>query len=295
MGTPEYAQVILAALIAHEGIEVVAVFTQPDRPIGRKALLTPPPVKLLAQAHGIPIYQPERLREAVDECLAIACDRIIVAAYGQILPRAILDHAPCINLHASLLPRYRGASPIQQSLLNNDSHTGITAMWMDEGLDTGALIEHMMCTIAPDETLESLYGRLSTIAAQLTLRVIDHWDGVSATAQVDAEATHCRKITKQEGLVRLDNARYVYDHYRALTPWPGIYLESGLKIKSMTLEEENSSGDAGLILSITPEKIIVQCAQGTVAIMELQAPSKPAVRAYDYLNGKRLGCGDYLV
>lgn len=138
MGTPDYASAILQKIINTPDMQVVAVYTQPDKPVGRKKIITPPPVKVLACENNIEVYQPTRLRdeETVNELLKIDCDYIIVAAYGQILPKTILDHAPCINLHASILPQYRGASPIQQSLLNGDEKTGVTAMHMDEGLDT---------------------------------------------------------------------------------------------------------------------------------------------------------------
>ncbi|HZF70232.1 MAG TPA: methionyl-tRNA formyltransferase, partial [Sulfuricurvum sp.] len=143
MGTPEYAGTILEALIQADDIEIVAVYTQPDKPVGRKGILTPPIVKVLAEKANLRVIQPNRLRDeaVVKDLLTIPCDMIIVAAYGQILPKAILDHAPCVNLHASILPQYRGASPIQQSLLNNDPISGVTAMWMDEGLDTGDIIK----------------------------------------------------------------------------------------------------------------------------------------------------------
>ncbi|MBN2870699.1 MAG: methionyl-tRNA formyltransferase [Campylobacterales bacterium] len=297
MGTPDYAASILKGLIEAEEIEVVAVYTQPDKPVGRKALMTPPPVKVLAEQAGIRVIQPVRLRDdaVVEELRRIPCDLIIVAAYGQILPKAVLDHAPCINLHASILPHYRGASPIQQSLLNNDETTGVSAMWMDEGLDTGAIIRILEIPIGSDEMVGSLYGRLTDTAVDLTLDVVRHWDRRSATPQNDAEATHCRKITKAEGLIDFSDAREIYNRYRAFTPWPGIYLESGLKIKEMALEEENARGTAGEILRIDKESIVVQCTKGSLRLFKVQAPSKQESSAVDYLNGKRIGCGNILV
>ncbi|MGA9047357.1 methionyl-tRNA formyltransferase [Sulfuricurvum sp.] len=297
MGTPDYAASILEALIDAEDVEVVAVYTQPDKPVGRKGVLTPPVVKVLAESAGIHVIQPTRLRDeaVVSEFLSIECDMIIVAAYGQILPKAILEHAPCVNLHASILPQYRGASPIQQSLLNNDPQSGVTAMWMDEGLDTGSIIQIETLPIAPEEMVESLYGRLTDAAVKLTLDVIRHWDRRSAIAQNDAEATHCTKITKSEGLIDFTDAREIYNRYRAFTPWPGIFTESGLKIKAMQLEEENSSGEAGIIKGIDKESIVVQCARGSLRIMKVQAPSKQETSVVDYLNGKRIGCGHPLV
>ncbi len=159
MGTPDYAASILKTLICSEDIEVVAVYTQPDKPVGRKRVMTPPPVKVLAESENIMLYQPQCLRDkqTVAKLQTIHCHFIIVAAYGQILPEAVLDHAPCINLHASILPQYRGASPIQQSLLHGDTQSGVTAMLMDEGLDTGAILKISEVVIADDEMASSLF------------------------------------------------------------------------------------------------------------------------------------------
>lgn len=297
MGTPDYAADILKTLITVDDIEVVAVYTQPDKPVGRKGVLTSPPVKVLAQQADIRVIQPSRLRDesVVDELLKIKCDMIIVAAYGQILPKAILDHAPCVNLHASILPQYRGASPIQQSLLNNDAKSGVTAMWMDEGLDTGAIIKIVTVDIAPDEMVETLYASLTKIACELTVDVIHNWDRKTVTHQDDVSATHCSKISKSNGLIKFENATDIYNKYRAFTPWPGIYLESGLKLREMALVESKSEGNPGEIIAIESNNIIVQCAKGSLRLFKVQAPSKQETDAVAYLNGKRLGCGNTLV
>ncbi|HEX5670198.1 MAG TPA: methionyl-tRNA formyltransferase [Sulfuricurvum sp.] len=297
MGTPEYAAEILKVLISAEEVEVVAVYTQPDKPVGRKAILTPPVVKTIALEANIPVYQPNKLRDpiVVDELLTIDCDMIIVAAYGQILPKTVLDYVPCVNLHASILPHYRGASPIQQSLLNNDTQSGVTAMWMDEGLDTGAIIKISTVEIAWDEMVESLYERLTKAACELTLDIVYNWDRTSCIPQNESEATHCTKISKSDGLITFDNAGEIFNRYRAFTPWPGIYLESGLKFKKMQLIENQSHGSAGEILAVEEESIIVQCKKGSLRLIKVQAPSKQETSATSYLNGKRLGCGNTLV
>lgn len=297
MGTPDYAASILEALIAADDIDVVSVYTQPDKPVGRKAILTPPVVKVIAEKANIPVIQPNRLRDeaVVNELLATQCDMIIVAAYGQILPKEILEYVPCVNLHASILPHYRGASPIQQSLLNNDLESGVSAMWMDEGLDTGAIIQIETIPIGIDEMVESLYSRLTDTAVHLTLDVIRNWDRKSAVSQNNEQATNCKKILKSDGLIDFRDAREIYNRYRAFTPWPGIFIESGLKIKEMRLENENSRGDAGVITHIEKESIVVQCTHGSLRIMRVQAPSKQETSAVDYLNGKRIGCGYPLV
>ncbi|MBN2782298.1 MAG: methionyl-tRNA formyltransferase, partial [Campylobacterales bacterium] len=178
MGTPYYAEAILQKLIDTTDIEVVAVYTQPDKPVGRKKIMTPPSVKTLALKNDIKVYQPTKLRDAevVKELLNIECDYIVVAAYGQILPLEILNHAPCINLHASILPQYRGASPIQQTLLNGDAKTGVTAMLMEEGLDTGDIIKIDEIDVDKDEMVESLFDRLTVVASDLTIDVLKNYN-----------------------------------------------------------------------------------------------------------------------
>lgn len=296
MGTPDYAEKILARLIEEEGINIVAVYTQPDKPVGRKKVLTAPPVKVLAERENIPLYQPSRLRdeEVVAELKTIACDYIVVAAYGQILPKPVLEHAPCINLHASILPQYRGASPIQQSLLNGDETTGVTAMLMDEGLDTGDILKIESITIGDDEMVESLFERLTLLAAEMTVDVLKHFETLTPVPQNDAEATHCTKITKAEGLIRFEDAQREFNKFRAYTPWPGVYLESGLKIKAMKLENYCKKSRAGEILEISDESIVVGCELGRLRIFTVQPPSKKAMPVIDYLNGKRLGLADTL-
>ena len=296
MGTPDYASRILETLIAQEDIEVVAAYTQPDKPVGRKKVLTPPPVKTVARAAGIPVYQPERLRDdaTVETLQTIPCDYIVVAAYGQILPRAVLDHAPCINLHASILPQYRGASPIQQSLLNGDKETGVTAMLMEEGLDTGPLLTTERITIGDDETVGSLFDRLTGLAAKMTPEVLRAYPGLTPVPQNDAEATLCKKISKADGEVAFDDAVTLYNKYRAFTPWPGVYLESGLKLTKMTLAESTGANTPGRILAVEKMRVKVGCSKGALWVETVQPPSKKAMAVNDYLNGKRLGLDDTL-
>lgn len=297
MGTPDYAARILQALIDQNDVEVAAVYTQPDKPVGRKKTLTPPPVKVRAEASGIPLFQPESLRDAavIATLQTIACDFIVVAAYGQILPKAVLDHAPCINLHASILPQYRGASPIQQSLLNGDSQTGITAMLMEEGLDTGPILSIETIEIDKDEDAESLFERLTHLAADMTPSVLRSFSSLTPRAQNDAESSLCRKITKADGKVTFDDAQSLYNKYRAFTPWPGVYLESGLKLVSMQLADTGGAQEAGRIIAIEKHRVLVGCTQGSLWVETVQPPSKKPMRVIDYLNGKRLGIDDTVV
>lgn len=296
MGTPDYAEKILEKMLNQEAINVVGVYTQPDKPVGRKRVLTPPPVKLLALKHNIDIYQPSRLRDedVVEKLLTIECDYIVVAAYGQILPKAILEHAPCINLHASILPLYRGASPIQQVLLDGKKESGVSAMLMDVGLDTGDILKIDKISIDTDEMVETLFDRLTTVAADLTIDVLENFDSYKAVPQDDALATHCSKISKADGKVAFDNAKTLYNKYRAFTPWPGIYLESGLKLKKIALEKESKEFKAGQILEINSDNIVVGCRQGSIKIYSVQAPSKKEVDVLSYVNGKRLQLDDFI-
>ena len=296
MGTPDYASEILSALVAENDINVVAVYTQPDKPVGRKKIMTPPITKVVALENNLPVYQPTRLRdeETVSELLEIPCDYIVVAAYGQILPKAVLDHAPCINLHASILPDYRGASPIQQAILNGDKETGVTAMLMDVGLDTGDIIKIEKISIGNDEMVSTLFERLTLCATTLTLDVLKNFETYTPIAQDDSKATHCTKITKQEGLVTFDDAQKLYNRYRAFTPWPGVYLESGLKIKKMSLVEADKVHNAGEIIAVEKEKIVVGCQKGSVSIELVQPASKKEMSVIAYLNGKRLSLADTL-
>jgi len=296
MGTPDYAEAILKKIIDTQDMEVVAVYTQPDKPVGRKKVMTPPVVKTLAEQNNIDVYQPNRLRdkEVVDELLKIECDYIVVAAYGQILPKEVLEHAPCINLHASILPYYRGASPIQQSLLNGDSKTGVTAMLMDVGLDTGDILQIDEIEIPKDMVVGELFDSLTNVASSLTLDVLKNFDKLTAIKQDDEKATHCSKVSKKDGLVIFDDAKTLYNKYRAYTPWPGVYLESGLKLKNIKLEDEQSKNDAGKILKIDNDSILVGCNNGSIRIFRVQPQSKKEMDILSYINGKRLSVEDYL-
>lgn len=296
MGTPDYAMHILEALIGAEDINVVAVYTQPDKPVGRKKVLTPPAVKTLAMKNAIAVYQPVHLRDdkVVKELKKTACDFIVVAAYGQILSQEILDHAICINLHASILPRYRGASPIQQTLLNGDHETGITAMLMDAGLDTGAVLKIATIPVDNDEMAAALYERLTTLACEVTVDVLRNFNVLDPVPQDEEKATYCRKITKPDGQITFGTALKDYNKYRAFTPWPGIYLANGLKLKKMKLESRRESFRPGEILEINSKSAVIGCETGKLRIFRVQPPSKKEMSVIDYLNGKRLSIADTL-
>ncbi len=296
MGTPYYAKEILQRLIDDDKIEITLVLTQPDRKAGRKGKLKAPDVKILAEEHDLKILQPEKLSdEGVYEAIVdVKPDFIVVAAFGQILPKSILDICPCINLHASLLPKYRGASPVQQSLLNGDKFTGITAMLMEEGLDSGAILGYRYFKIPETMLLPQLMNRLSEDASLLTIDILHRFDMIEPIEQIRAEATYCKKIKKSDGLVDFSNAFNLYRKYRAFYGWPGIFLEGNIKISDISLVETKTTNEIGLILEIKDSSVIVGCLRGSLEIGVIQVPSKKAINAKSYCLGKGLKVGNYL-
>lgn len=297
MGTPHYAKEILQTLIDDEKIVIPLVLTQPDRPVGRKRELKSPEVKVLAEAHQLMILQPEKLSdEGIYEAIVDAKpDYIVVAAFGQLLPKSILDIAPCINLHASLLPHYRGASPVQQSLLNGDTFTGVTAMLMEEGLDSGPVLGYRYFKIPETMLLPELMNRLSDDACALTTEMLHRFETIAPLEQVRAEATYCKKIKKVDGLVDFSSAALFYDKYRAFEGWPGIFVENGMKIKDVTLIETISHHGMGTILEINEASVIIGCAQGSLEIGVVQPASKKAMSAKAYCVGRGLKVGNTLL
>ena len=295
MGTPAYATKILQGIEEH----VVALVTQPDKPVGRKQILTPPHIKayVLERKLNIPILQPQSLkdRSTIEKIASFKPDFIVVAAYGKILPKEILDLAPCINLHASLLPRYRGASPIQQALLEGERCTGVTAMLMDEGLDTGDILAYEVVRIEDEDNAITLFEKLADRASDLTPVVLERFSSIKPLAQHDVDATYCKKIRKSDGLVDFKDAVKIYNKYRAFILWPGIYLESGLKLKQIELYDREFAGEPGRIRSIEIEGVLVECARGLLLVKRVQPPSKKEMDALSYIRGKRLEVGDTLL
>jgi len=296
MGTPHYAEAILSTLIEAEDMDVCLVITQPDRPVGRKKILTPPPVKGLAQEHGLEVLQPERLSdEGVAETIAaVAPDFIVVAAFGQLLPKAVLEIAPCINLHASLLPQYRGASPVQQSLLNGDAVTGVTSMWMDEGLDTGDILLKKPFPIPEDMRLHALMEQLTRDACELTLETLRRFETITPQPQDDAQASLCKKIKKSDGQVGFSDAGETYNKYRAFEGWPGIFAPNGTKLDGLTLQAREGSHTPFEILAFDGEAVILGCEHGSLKVAALQPPGKKAMSARAYCVGRGLRVGHTL-
>jgi methionyl-tRNA formyltransferase len=297
MGTPHYAKEILQTLIEADDMDVRLVLTQPDRPVGRKKVLTPPPVKVLAQAHQIEVLQPNRLsEEGIEAAIRDADpDFIIVAAFGQLLPKNILQIAPCINLHASLLPQYRGASPVQQSLLNGDEKTGVTSMLMEEGLDTGDILETKEFLIPKEMRLHALMQQLTKDACELTLSTIRNFDKITPQKQDEHQATLCKKIKKSDGEIDFEDAEAIYNKYRAFEGWPGIFASNGTKFDDLSLVDTDSRNIPYTILSFEGESVIVGCRKGALKIGTLQPASKKAMHAKAYCVGRGLKVGDRIV
>lgn len=299
MGTPAYATTILKVLVLDKDCEVVLLVTQEDKPVGRKQILTPPDSKawIIEKNIEIPVYQPKSLRnaEATELIASYKPDFIIVAAYGKLLPKEILEIAPCINLHASLLPLYRGASPIQSTLLSNDRYTGVTSMLMEEGMDTGAMLGFSYHLISEPETAGDLFERLAQNAALLTLLSLKNFASLVPLKQVNADASHCKKIKKEDGEVSFElTADEIMTKFKALTPWPGIFLPSGLKLLDIAVLNEANNAKEGVIDSFDKEGIAVTCKENALFIKRVQPISKGPMRAVDYIRGKRLTIGDRL-
>ena len=297
MGTPSYATEILKTLIQDSEIEVVGLVTQPDKPVGRKQILTPPDTKkyLIENSIEMEVYQPTTLKseEALQRIKSFSADFIIVAAYGQILPKSILDLAPCINLHASILPAYRGASPIQDAIKNQEKYSGVTSMLMDVGLDTGDILGFSFLNIEKLNASE-LFEHLAIHAATLTIDTLKNFDNIKPIEQSGSEASYSKKISKEDGLLDLVDAKSCEAKFRAFIFWPGVFLESGLKLKEIFVEESRCGHGIGEILAVLDDSIVLGCKMGSLKVTRVQPPSKKEMSVLDYIRGKRLGVGDNL-
>ena len=298
MGTPEFAVPSLRQLIA-DGHEIVCVLTQPDKPKNRGMKLMPSPVKVVAMEHQIEVYQPATLKsgEALERLSALKPELIVVAAYGKILPKEILDlpRLGCINVHSSLLPRYRGAAPINWAILNGETETGVTIMYMAEGLDTGDIISQRATAIDPDETVESLHDRLALLGAELLGETVAAIGAGTAqrVPQNDAESCYAPMLSRQLSPIDFSrSAHEIHNQVRGLIPWPATTTEiKGQTFKIFAVEETgmDSTQGAGTLLGADRQGINVVCGDGKVLrILELQAPGKKRMRAVDYLRGHPL-------
>lgn len=294
MGTPDFAVGTLEAII-EAGHEVVLAVTQPDKPKGRSASLQFPPVKECAIAHNIPVFQPVKIREQknIDELKKYDPDIIIVVAFGQIVSKEILDmpRYGCVNVHASLLPKYRGAAPIQWAVINGDEMTGVTTQRMDVGVDTGDIIETAQLRIAEDETGGSLFDKLAMVGARLCVSTMEKIEKGEATytPQKEEEATHTRKIEKELGNVDWSKpAKEIECLIRGLNPWPSAYTHlngKNLKLWQAGVVDENSALKPGTIVKVTKNEILVQTGVGMLSLLEVQLEGKKRMPVDAFLRG----------
>lgn len=305
MGTPAFAVPSLQMLV-EEGYEVVAVVTQPDRPQGRKKTLVPTPVKEAALALGLPVLQPERLRrpEAVAELAAYEPDLIVTAAYGQILPKAVLDLPVngCVNVHGSLLPKYRGGAPIQRCIINGESVTGVTLMYMAEGLDTGDMISRVEVPIEDEDTSGILFDKLSLAGRDLLKSEMPRLAGgrVEAVPQDDSEATYAPNLTREDE--RIDwssDSRSIYNQIRGLVPFSGAFtLWNGETFKIWAAAKPGNSGGGaaapGTVIALSEQGIEVKTGDGTLLLATVQPAGKKAMSAGDFSRGAAMKPGTVL-
>ena len=317
MGTPDFAGGILRSLL-DGGYDVIAVYTQPDRPQGRKAILTPPPVKVIAQQHNIPVYQPVRIRR--DKWVGLLQEQkpdiIVVAAFGQILPKSILDIAPCVNVHTSLLPRYRGSSPIQRAIASGDAETGVTIMRLDEGMDTGNILRQETIPIEDTDTGESLFEKLAVLGQKALKTVLDEFaagEELVGTPQDPELATYAPMLSREDGRLDFTRSAWLLDcQIRAFTPWPSTYtmydgkvlkILAGRMFKSGTgadgaFKGETDSDSAGRACGqiLTQDEvretggnagkqILVQTGDGLLELLTLQLPGKKPLPSDVFLHG----------
>ena len=300
LGTPEFAVLPLKAIASSQRHQVVAVVTQPDRPVGRKNIITPPPVKVVAEELNIPVFQYEKIRvEGVEELKTIGADIMITCAYGQILSREIIDVCPrgIINIHGSLLPKYRGASPIQSAVINGEKTTGITIMQTEEGLDTGDILDVFETPIEEWETSADLFARLSLLASKNICSTLDKLeDGqIVPVKQDDSKATLVKTIKKEDALIDFSKpATVVKNLINGMNPWPIAYtLKNGKKLKFYRAKTASGSGKAGEVI-VADKKLVIACGEGAIEIGILQEEGGKAMDAQAYLNGRKLKVGDLL-
>lgn len=301
MGTPDFALATFKGLI-DAGLNLVGVYTQPDRPKGRGKKLAAPPVKELALEHGIPVFQPRRLRDeqAVAELTELAPDLIVVVAYGQILPQSVLDLPKygCINVHASLLPRHRGAAPINKAIVDGDEITGVTTMMMDIGLDTGDMLVKRSLPIFPSETAGQLHDRLALLGCEAMAETLARLCAgtLSREVQDDSLSTYASMMKKEDGCINwTHDATTIHNLVRGLDPWPAAYTTlDGQTLKIADTSVDDGEGAPGTVLRADADGVIVACGNGALRVNALQLPGKKRLSAADFVRGRSLAVGTVL-
>lgn len=300
MGTPDFAVPSLQALI-DAGHDVCAVYTQPDKPQGRKQILTAPPVKTLALEHDIPVFQPNTLKNEDEQARLreLAPEVIIVVAYGKLLPKAVLDIPPhgCINVHGSLLPRWRGAAPIQWAVIAGDEMAGVTTMQMAEGLDTGDMLLTYETKVGEKETAGELFDRLAQSGAELLTQTLVKLDEITPRPQDDAQSCYAHMLDKQMAVIDWSKSAHEIDCLiRGLNPWPiALTTLSGERLKVFAAEKANGRGEPGTVLEADPKKgLTVACGEGALGLTEIQLVGGKRMKATDFLRGHAIQVGTKL-
>lgn len=300
MGTPDFAVPSLQALI-DAGHEVCAVYTQPDKPQGRKQILTAPPVKTLALEHDIPVFQPNTLKNEDEQARLreLAPEVIIVVAYGKLLPKAVLDIPPhgCINVHGSLLPRWRGAAPIQWAVIAGDEMAGVTTMQMAEGLDTGDMLLTYETKVGEKETAGELFDRLAQSGAELLTQTLVKLDEITPRPQDDAQSCYAHMLDKQMAVIDWSKSAHEIDCLiRGLNPWPiALTTLSGERLKVFAAEKAAGNGEPGTVLEADPKKgLTVACGEGALKLIEIQLVGGKRMKATDFLRGHAIEVGTKL-
>ena len=300
MGTPDFAVPSLQALI-DAGHDVCAVYTQPDKPQGRKQILTAPPVKTLALEHDIPVFQPNTLKNEDEQARLreLAPEVIIVVAYGKLLPKAVLDIPPhgCINVHGSLLPRWRGAAPIQWAVIAGDEMAGVTTMQMAEGLDTGDMLLTYETKVGEKETAGELFDRLAQSGAELLTQTLVKLDEITPRPQDDAQSCYAHMLDKQMAVIDWSKSAHEIDCLiRGLNPWPiALTTLSGERLKVFAAEKAAGNGEPGTVLEADPQKgLTVACGEGALKLIEIQLVGGKRMKATDFLRGHVIEVGTKL-
>jgi len=306
LGTPAFAVPTLERIVG-SGRQILLVVTQPDRPRGRGQKLAPSSVKEAAMRLGLPVFQPERLRrpEAVARLRELAADAMVVVGYGQIIPQSIIDLAPLgiINVHASLLPKYRGAGPVQWAILNGETITGVTTMRIDAGLDTGDILLKARTEIGPEETAVELGNRLAVMGADLLVETLERldWGTLTPEKQNPAEATYAPLLKKEDGLIDWRQpAAAIHNRVRGFQPWPGAYTRirgRTLHIWRSRLLIETPCGSKGGCVPgrvVTLKPLVVSCGEGAIELLEVQLEGRKRLSAADFINGRHLTENDSL-
>lgn len=303
MGTPDFAVGTLEAILA-AGHEVVGVFTQPDKPKGRGKNMQFPPVKETALAHGLPVYQPEKIREAsfVDTLRKMEPEVIVVVAFGQILTKEILDMPKygCINVHASLLPKYRGSAPIQWAVINGEKESGVTTMLMNEGIDTGDMLKKAVVPLDEKETGGSLFDKLADEGAKLLVETLKDLEQgtITRTPQQEEEATHVKMLDKKMGLIDFSKSAVEIERLiRGLNPWPSAYTGykgKTLKIWDADVVDKEMDGEVGQVVEVSKHELFIKTGKGLLSLQEVQLEGKKRMDIDAFLRGNAVEVGTKL-